>query len=120
MPTCIRACCILLCHPLQLADTKWGVIGLQWRAVPCDYKPANPAPALAHPTPGQQPPKGTQRPPPGYWNKPRSQWPGSSGSLESDEDVSVRLPGYAVCAKSSVSDLNCISFFDLTRPQVEK
>lgn len=82
--------------PLQLADTKWGVIGLQWRAVSCDYKPVDPAPALAHPTPGQKPPKGTERPPPGYWNKPRNQWPGKSGSLESDVDASLRLPGYAV------------------------
>lgn len=80
---------------MQLADTKWGVIGLKWRAVPCDYKPANPAPTLAHPTPGQQPPKGTQHPPPGYWNRPRNQWPGSRGSLESDEDTFARLPGYA-------------------------
>ncbi|KAL3137553.1 hypothetical protein ABBQ38_004834 [Trebouxia sp. C0009 RCD-2024] len=77
----------------ELADTKWGVIGLQWRAVPCDYMPANPAPAPAHPTPGHKPPKGTERPPPGYWNKPRSQWPGQSGSLESDVDASMRMPG---------------------------
>ena len=83
---------LLFCN-MQLADTKCGVIGLQWRPVACDYKPDNPAPAPAHPTPGQQPPKGTQYPPAGYWDEPRSQWPGSSGSLESAEDTSVRLPG---------------------------
>lgn len=28
----------------RLADLKWGVIGMQWRQVECDYKPAKPAP----------------------------------------------------------------------------
>jgi hypothetical protein len=28
---------------LQLAAKKWGVIGVQWRDVPCWYKPRKPA-----------------------------------------------------------------------------
>lgn len=36
----------------KLADKKWGVIGIQFRAVPCSFRPANPAPPAAHPTPG--------------------------------------------------------------------
>ncbi|DBB12456.1 hypothetical protein WJX82_006372 [Trebouxia sp. C0006] len=79
----------------KLADTKWGVIGLQWRSVPCDYNSTDPAPAPTPATPavGQEPPPGTQYPPVGYWDKPRSQWPGSTGSLEGDEDTSAKLPG---------------------------
>lgn len=38
--------------PLLPTDHKWGVIGVQYRAVPCTYKPPKPAPALANPTPG--------------------------------------------------------------------
>lgn len=100
----------LLCCPLQLTDTKWGVIGLQRHAVPCDYKPANPAPAPAHPTPGQKPPKGTEQPPPGYWNKPGSHWPGKSGSLESNVDVSMRLPGYAVMQTHILAFAECSEY----------
>lgn len=43
----------------KLADTKWGVLGIQYRAVPCDYVPENPAPAIANPFPGEEPPFGT-------------------------------------------------------------
>jgi hypothetical protein len=46
----------------KLASTKWGVIGLQWRAVPCNHSPYKPAPALANPTPGESPPPGTTNP----------------------------------------------------------
>ncbi|KAL0029567.1 hypothetical protein WJX79_004717 [Trebouxia sp. C0005] len=77
----------------KLADTKWGVIGLQWRPVPCDYNSTDPAPTPANPVVGQEPPPGTQYPPAGYWDKPRSQWPGNTGSLEGDEDTSANLPG---------------------------
>ena len=27
----------------KLADTKWGVIGVEWRDVPCSHRPAKPA-----------------------------------------------------------------------------
>ena len=78
---------------LQLADTKWGVIGLQWRTVPCEYNSTDPAPTPANRAVGQEPPPGTEYPPAGYWDKPRSQWPGTSGSLEGDEDTTANLPG---------------------------
>ncbi|KAG2440189.1 hypothetical protein HXX76_004302 [Chlamydomonas incerta] len=39
----------------RLANTKWGVIGLQYRRVPCDYVPTHEAPTVANPTPGEQP-----------------------------------------------------------------
>lgn len=41
---------------------KWGVIGLKYRPVPCDYVPANAAPAPANPFAGVPPPPGAQRP----------------------------------------------------------
>ena len=41
---------------------KWGVIGLKYRPVPCDYAPSNPAPAPANPFQGVPPPPGAQRP----------------------------------------------------------
>eukprot|EP01026_Neomeris_dumetosa_P037615 TRINITY_DN30494_c0_g1_i11.p2 TRINITY_DN30494_c0_g1~~TRINITY_DN30494_c0_g1_i11.p2 ORF type:complete len:261 (+),score=32.57 TRINITY_DN30494_c0_g1_i11:162-944(+) len=40
----------------KLADPKWGVIGLQYRRVSCDYQPDKPAPALAQPFVGIPPP----------------------------------------------------------------
>lgn len=44
----------------KLADIKWGVIGIKYRIVPCDYKPANPArlPDGKLPSQGRQPPGG--------------------------------------------------------------
>ncbi|KAG2454946.1 hypothetical protein HYH02_000774 [Chlamydomonas schloesseri] len=39
----------------RLASTKWGVIGLKYRRVPCDYVPAKEASSIAYPTPGEQP-----------------------------------------------------------------
>lgn len=53
----------------RLADTKWGVIGLQFRPVPCSYRPAKEAPRIANPTPGEQPPNS--------WNNkaPIRDWP---------------------------------------------
>lgn len=47
----------------KLADTKWGVIGLQYRQVPCGYAPERPAPPRANPFPGEGPEK--------YGAKPR-------------------------------------------------
>ena len=37
----------------KLAQTKWGVIAVSWRDVPCWYKPKNPArvPSWSKPTP---------------------------------------------------------------------
>ena len=46
----------------KLASTKWGVIPLRWRAVPCNYQPSKPAPPVAYPTPGQSPPAGAKDP----------------------------------------------------------
>eukprot|EP01023_Acetabularia_acetabulum_P055085 TRINITY_DN6326_c0_g1_i4.p1 TRINITY_DN6326_c0_g1~~TRINITY_DN6326_c0_g1_i4.p1 ORF type:complete len:383 (-),score=74.76 TRINITY_DN6326_c0_g1_i4:1435-2583(-) len=40
----------------KLADPKWGVIGLHYRAVPCDHVPENAAPALLNPYDGVPPP----------------------------------------------------------------
>ena len=33
----------------KLADLSWGVIGINWRRVPCDYQPAQQAPPIANP-----------------------------------------------------------------------
>lgn len=41
----------------KLADTKWGVIGLQYREVSCGYKPSKVAPAPRSPFPGEGPEK---------------------------------------------------------------
>ncbi|KAI7842008.1 hypothetical protein COHA_004211 [Chlorella ohadii] len=37
----------------KLASTKWGVIAIQYREVPCNYQPPKPAPAISNPTPGE-------------------------------------------------------------------
>jgi hypothetical protein len=47
---------------LQLAPLKFGVIGLQYRQVDCDYKPAKPLPRISEPTPGIPPPPGSVNP----------------------------------------------------------
>lgn len=49
---------------LQLAGKQWGVIGVQWRDVPCWYKPKAPAkvPHWTKPTP--QP----------WWEKSPAEW----------------------------------------------
>lgn len=36
----------------KLADKKWGVIGLKFRRVPCEYKPGSPATPVANPSAG--------------------------------------------------------------------
>ncbi|GMH39372.1 hypothetical protein BSKO_07270 [Bryopsis sp. KO-2023] len=41
----------------KLAEKKWGVIGLKYRPVPCDYEPSNPAPKPQHPHHGPPPPE---------------------------------------------------------------
>ncbi len=33
----------------KLADLSWGVIGTNWRRVPCDYTPEQQAPPIASP-----------------------------------------------------------------------
>lgn len=50
-----RCCHQSLRTCLQLAETRWGVIPIQYRPVPCDYKPQHMANQLANPTPGWQP-----------------------------------------------------------------
>jgi hypothetical protein len=47
---CVRAS---LCLPSQLAQKRWGVIGIQWRDAPCWYKPRKAArvPKWIKPTP---------------------------------------------------------------------
>lgn len=39
-----------------------GVIGIEYRRVPCDYQSSNPAPALDSPSPAEQPWTGAKRP----------------------------------------------------------
>jgi len=53
-PQCLR-------FLLQLADKKWGVIGIQYRPVPCKYTPDVIAPPPAYPSPGQAPPSGARK-----------------------------------------------------------
>ena len=53
------------CHPfLQLADTKWGVIGVEWRDVPCWYKPNSQARVPDGKKPTDQP----------WWEKAPDGW----------------------------------------------
>lgn len=40
---------------MQLAETRWGVIPIQYRPVPCNYQPQREANKLNNPTPGWQP-----------------------------------------------------------------
>jgi hypothetical protein len=49
---------------VQLADTKWGVIGVQWRNVPCWYKPNSPASVPHWKSPTEQP----------WWEKAPGGW----------------------------------------------
>lgn len=46
----------------KLADTKWGVIGLKYRPVPCDYVPAKIAPSPSDPFPVPDAPSGAYLP----------------------------------------------------------
>jgi hypothetical protein len=50
--------------PAQLADIKWGVIGVQWRDVPCWYKPNSPAHVPSWSKPTEQP----------WWEKAPDGW----------------------------------------------
>lgn len=45
----------------KLASTRWGVIGLKYRAVPCTDVPAKPAPKVQNPTRGPEAPAGNVR-----------------------------------------------------------
>jgi len=49
---------------LQLAEVKWGVIGVQWRDVPCWYKPSSAAKLPDWSKPTDDP----------WWDKPPSGW----------------------------------------------
>lgn len=44
----------------KLADVKWGVIAIEWRNVPCNYRPVKPAknPFGKRSTTERAPPKG--------------------------------------------------------------
>lgn len=66
----------------KLANTKWGVIGVKYRQVPCTQLPANPAPAPANPFPGVPPPPGAVRP-----TKPRFVGPSAFGTTNEEVDV---------------------------------
>eukprot|EP01023_Acetabularia_acetabulum_P047060 TRINITY_DN4933_c0_g2_i3.p1 TRINITY_DN4933_c0_g2~~TRINITY_DN4933_c0_g2_i3.p1 ORF type:complete len:276 (+),score=50.75 TRINITY_DN4933_c0_g2_i3:125-952(+) len=46
----------------KLAEKRWGVIGLQYREVPCSFQPAKVAPEVADPTPPSPIPSGTSCP----------------------------------------------------------
>lgn len=46
----------------QLADVKWGVIGISWREVPCDHVPAR----TAQLPPGRSPSPSKVSPPYGW------------------------------------------------------
>lgn len=46
----------------KLAETRWGVIGLKYRQVPCDYKPERSPRPLWNKTPGIKAPAGAVRP----------------------------------------------------------
>jgi hypothetical protein len=41
----------LTAHTTALPLRQWGVIGIKYRQVPCDFKPQNPAPAISNPSP---------------------------------------------------------------------
>ncbi|GAB4818649.1 hypothetical protein N2152v2_005695 [Parachlorella kessleri] len=49
------------CIKCWLADKKWGVIGIQYRPVPCKYTPDVVAPPPSYPFPGQAPPAGAKK-----------------------------------------------------------
>lgn len=66
----------------QLANTKWGVIGVKYRQVPCTQLPANPAPAPANPFPGVPPPPGALRP-----TTPRFVGPSAFGTSSANVEV---------------------------------
>jgi hypothetical protein len=50
-------------NPMQLADVKWGVVGIRYRRVPCDYKPQK-----AAYRPSYQPAAWDSWPVPWNWN----------------------------------------------------
>ena len=55
---------LCMCVLLQLADKKWGVIGIEWRDVPCWYKPSSVAKAPSWTKPTSQP----------WWEKAPANW----------------------------------------------
>ncbi len=57
-------------HPPQLAENKWGVIGIAWRPVSCDYQPERRAPV----PPEGESPENTRIPRPWGWTDKRP-WP---------------------------------------------
>ncbi|GMH41450.1 hypothetical protein BSKO_09360 [Bryopsis sp. KO-2023] len=71
----------------KLADAKWGVIGLKYRPVSCDYVPPNPASPIANPTPGESPTK--PRP---WWLPKAGQSPASDAPVENPIQPSQSAP----------------------------
>uniref|UniRef100_A0A383VYW9 Expansin-like EG45 domain-containing protein n=1 Tax=Tetradesmus obliquus TaxID=3088 RepID=A0A383VYW9_TETOB len=61
----------------KLADKKWGVIGIKYRRVPCDYQPQNVAPAVSNASPFPSEAKWGQ-------DRPRRDWPEYTGQRDSD------------------------------------
>lgn len=70
----------------KLAPTKWGVIGLKYRSVPCTNTPTIAAPPVAQPTPGI--------PPSGDLPRPTRDWPDMVTSNRSDTPLSLFQDGY--------------------------
>ncbi|PNH11645.1 Expansin-A32 [Tetrabaena socialis] len=59
----------------RLANTKWGVIGIQYRRVPCTYQPDHQASTIQNPTPGENPPS---------WDTPKLRdWEDAAGASSS-------------------------------------
>lgn len=94
----------------KLSERRWGVIGLQYREVPCDYKPENEAPPAKDPTPGVPPPSHAKRP---SWAKTvvnqeadlslssgvQNGWWDKSYNVERKESKKTPTGGDATCAK---------------------
>lgn len=94
----------------KLSERRWGVIGLQYREVPCDYKPANEAPPAKDPTPGVPPPSHATRPSWATTVVTQSQdvsfssgiqhgWWDKSYNVEKKESKKGPFEGDAMCAK---------------------
>ncbi|GAB4814157.1 hypothetical protein N2152v2_001203 [Parachlorella kessleri] len=87
----------------KLAETKWGVIPLEFRPVSCDYKPSKPAPELAYPTQGEAPPSDAKKPT-DYTYVKRTDWTGQSqGAVKQVADPSQAYGGAQVAYSSLFS-----------------
>lgn len=67
----------------KLADPEYGVIGIEWRRVPCSYRSPNPAPAPDSPTPMyEEPPAGAPPPSAMLYVKRFDDGGGSQGAVK--------------------------------------